>query len=373
MHSRLIRVCHVALTLDIGGLEKCVANMCESQDKREVLSSVVCLDRIGTIGDVLREKGYRVDLLKRKGGLDFKLVRNLKGYLVNNSIDIVHSHSGCMLYATLAGKLANARAVIHTDHGRHFPERRVVVIEELFSSLFIDRIIPVSEELKNYLWKKLRFPRKKLEYISNGIDTETFFKRVWKEKGSEIRRQIGVNNDEFLIGTIGRVTQVKNQSLLIEAFNHVLKRHKNCKLLIIGNGPELHNLRKLAKNLEISERVLFPGERDNIPQLLSGFDLFVLPSLSEGTSITLLEALSCSVPVIASNVGGNSKLIVHGKTGLLFDQHDEKELAEKICSLISDREKAHILAQSGRAHVLKHYSLHEMNRRYLALYRNYTC
>jgi len=355
----------------MGGLEKVVVELCETMDKNVVNPSVVCLDRIGVLGSELMKKNIRVDLLKRNGALDLSLMKRLREYFSMNSIDIVHSHSGCMLYSAFAGKLSKAKAVIHTDHGRHFPERWVVVVEELISSFIVNKIIAVSEGLKNYLIRKLHFPVKKIDIIPNGIDTAEFFAPAWKDEAVIIRKETGLNDDDYVIGTIGRLTPVKNQALLIRAFASVAKGHNKCKLIIVGDGPELNNLKKLTTDLNLSGKVLFLGERKDIPQILSIFDIFVLPSLSEGTSITLLEALSSSIPVIASNVGGNPKIIIDGETGLLFESRHTAELAEKIQMLISDPPKAEIFTRKGREKIIENFSVNEMNKRYILLYRHY--
>ena len=158
---------------------------------------------------------------------------------------------------------------------------------------------------------------------------------------------------------------------MIRAFNDVLRNHKDCKLIIVGDGPEHANLMKLTADLNLSDNVLFLGERGDISIILSMLDIFVLPSLSEGTSVTLLEALSTGVPVIASGVGGNPKIVIDEETGMLFESGNVKELSDKIKALIAGGPMPRKFTKKGRELVINNYSIAEMNRKYLSLYRSY--
>jgi glycosyltransferase involved in cell wall biosynthesis len=163
---------------------------------------------------------------------------------------------------------------------------------------------------------------------------------------------------------------IKNQALLLNAFAEAKKNHDNLFLVIVGEGHLENSLKEQARDLEIADDVLFTGRRFDIPQVLNSLDLFVLPSLNEGMSNTILEAMGCGLPVIATNVGGNPELISHDKTGLLTTSENASQLAERICLLAQDRQLRQHLAEQARNSIIKTWSLSRMVQCYQQFYEN---
>jgi len=171
-----------------------------------------------------------------------------------------------------------------------------------------------------------------------------------------------------VIGTIGRLVPVKNQAMLLRAAARLYEYHNNIKVLLIGDGPLENELVALATSLGIAPNVRFLGRRSNVPDILRTLDIFVLPSLSEGMSNTILEAMSCKLPVVATNVGGNSELVVHGLTGLLVQRNNHEEMCRKLEELVMNPDKREQMGSQGRKRVGSFFSIGKMIKNYESLY-----
>jgi glycosyltransferase involved in cell wall biosynthesis len=163
-----------------------------------------------------------------------------------------------------------------------------------------------------------------------------------------------------VIGTVGRLEPVKDQVTLLYAFKIILQQFPNSKLVITGDGSLASVLKNTAASLRISNSVLFLGLRDDILELLGTMDIFVLPSISEGTSCTLLEAMSCGLPVVATNVGGNPELVLDNETGVLVPKQDSKKLSHAIITLLTNSDLRTKMSLSGRERIVQGFSLYKM-------------
>jgi len=182
-----------------------------------------------------------------------------------------------------------------------------------------------------------------------------------------VKVKAGLAPDSFVIGTVARLDPVKDQQTLVRAFASVLTGKS--VLMIIGSGPEESNLRKLTHDLGIADRVYLMGERKDVPKVLQAMDLFVLPSVAEGISNTILEAMSCGLPVVATKVGGNEELVAHGKTGTLFSPGDDADLAAILSAYRDDPKMLDNHCRSARQRVEERFSLARMVEEYDRLYR----
>jgi glycosyltransferase involved in cell wall biosynthesis len=232
-------------------------------------------------------------------------------------------------------------------------------------SRFTSKIVIVSEEIKNQLYNIPFLNLKKVEVILNGIDIKV------QDQGferNEMRESLGLSKDDFVIGTVGRIYPEKNIGMQIELIHSLLPQIPNIKLAVVGNKyPYVKNLEDLVRELEIQDRILFLGLRRDIPELLRTFDIFVMTSFSEGTSLALLEAMACGLPVIVSDVGGNGNIISHGENGFLFDVTSLETLRHHVLELYNDAEKR--LRLGSRAKIVREkYSIQSMVGRYHDLY-----
>jgi sugar transferase (PEP-CTERM/EpsH1 system associated) len=267
-------------------------------------------------------------------------------------------------------RLAGVRHCIHGEHGWDVSDLdgtrwRPAILRRIHSPL-VDRYVVVSKDLERYLVRRVGIAAGRISQIYNGVDTERFTPRPSGAANglpAEFTEQ-----DTLVIGTVGRIQPVKDQVTLLKAFAELVQRYDRLRLAVIGDGPLLGDLRRFAETLGIAKLIWLPGAIDNIPDALRRFDVFVLPSLSEGISNTLLEAMASGVPVVATAAGGNLELVDDGYCGQLFPPGDVATLARLLAGYVADPllRQAHAIA--ARRIAVERFSLGTMVRKYQEIY-----
>jgi glycosyltransferase involved in cell wall biosynthesis len=224
--------------------------------------------------------------------------------------------------------------------------------------------VTVSAELEHWLVRDIGVPRAKVEQIINGVDCEKFCPALDK---IQARATLGIPADKMVVGIVGRLDPVKDHATLLRSMGQAADAGR---LVIVGAGPAETDLRSLAAQLNLTERMHFLGARDDIAQVMGALDVFVLPSLAEGISNTILEAMACGVPVIASRVGGSSELVVEGETGFLFEAGQAGELAGRLERYLYNPELRQRHGLAGRLRAKQQFSLSAMVGKYERLYRS---
>ncbi len=365
-------IMHIIESLEFGGAEKVVVHLANMLSEQCRVS--ICLTK--RKGELVKQlnKDIKVHFLDTGEGNSFELPKKITRLLINESVDILHSHDwGVYLESALAVKKAKRPKLIHTVHGhytnyppgwrsrikkfvRHFLEKK--------ASKYTHKIVPVSDSIKNYIIDDIGIPADKISRIHNGIaDFE-------KTENSEINK----NKTELPLRliTVGRIAKIKNYPLLINAFSLALKQNSNILLEIVGDGPELAFLKKLTEQLGITEHVQFLGFRTDISERLATNDVFVLSSDYEGISIAILEAMSLSMPVIATNVGGVPETVVHNKTGYLVENKNVEDYTNAIVKLANSSSKREALGKQARLHFEANFHESVVLKQYLALYQSAT-
>jgi glycosyltransferase involved in cell wall biosynthesis len=207
----------------------------------------------------------------------------------------------------------------------------------------------------------------KILTIANGIEIEKYHNNGGISKYTK-RAEIGLNKDDFVIGTIGRLDPIKNHAGLFRSLKEIIPSIKNVKLVVVGDGNIKTKLESLSTSLGIAPHVKLLGNRIDIPQLLSALDIFILPSFSEGFSLALLEAMAAKKPIIASNVGGNKDIIMHEVNGLLVDPNNTYDIASAVLKLYKDPLVRAKLADSAYELVSEKYSIGAMVKHYETIY-----
>jgi len=364
-----INVLHLLLSLDFGGAERVVSLMLDKSRSKEINYSVCCIDSIGCYGEDLINKGFSVNLIKRNKGIDFALPVKIAKLIHEKKINIIHAHGETPWFYSVLAKIVcifNRVKCITTIHGYGGGDRDVFKNKLLWKFLmfFSNKTIVVSEKLSEEINKIKPFFKDRIKTIINGIDIKSIAlvkkqsKKYWK-----------IDNKTTTIGIVARLSAVKNHRILLQAVSELLKQGREVKLFIVGDGPEMGCLKCLSKQLGITKKVIFTGMRNDAVSFYPLFDIFVLPSLSEGISMTILEAMASRVPVIASNVGGNREIIEHGKNGMLFKSDDLNELLNKIKYLIDNPLKRDNLSANARKRIEKNFSLNQMILQYENLYQ----
>lgn len=358
------RVLHIVLSLEIGGMEQVVADLVKQTDHHEFVSVVACLNELGPIAKELISVGVKVlKVDKMVPILSYlypgKLIKLIRGH----NIDVVHVHSGCWHKAALAARYCGVKKIIYTDHGRKFPDSAKVMILDRLVSPITRHVVAVSDNLAEYLRINVGIPGKKIKVIINGIDVNRFLFSFNQIPGNTCLR----------LGIIARLAPVKDIATLIRAMAIVHQHNPNLLLSIVGDGPERYFLESLVSELGLAQVVSFLGFRRDIPSVLKEIDIFVLSSLSEGTSITLLEAMASGKPVVVTNVGGNPAIVEQGVNGLLVPPGDSEALARALLNLAGASELRRAMATANINKVAERYSIQSMARHYEALYRDPVC
>jgi glycosyltransferase involved in cell wall biosynthesis len=223
-------------------------------------------------------------------------------------------------------------------------------------------MVAVSEDVRNFLTKQVGIKENHVRTIRNGIDVKAYAGRFGEDRVQEKKRK------NFVIGSVGSLYPVKGHTYLLKALAIVLKTRRDVVCRIAGQGQLLSHLQAEATDLGIANQVEFLGLRDDIPQFLQGIDVFVLPSLSEGLPLSILEAMAAGKPVIATNVGGVSEVIEDRRTGFIVPPKDPEALANRILRVLTDQAVAEGLGTAGKKKVERDFSLETMTKQYEALY-----
>lgn len=366
-----INVLHLIQGLEIGGLEIMVVNLLERIDRFRYQPSVCCYDSLGSLAEDLSNKDIGVHLIMRKPGIDYLYPLKLGRFLRKNNIQILHLHNPtAFFYGSLAGKIARTPIIIYTEHGRDFSSSIKVRIANRLLSRMADKIVVVAEYGKKYLVEHERTDERRILKIYNGIDPQKFGRN---HNDKLMRRELGITDNQPVIGIVARLDPIKNHACLIKAMKTVTASLPAAVLLVIGDGPQRHELERLTADLRLQNHIKFLGARSDIAELLSVLDVFVLSSFSEGLSLTLIEACAAAKPIVATDVGGNAEIVEHGINGLLVPSDRPEALAVAVLEILTDRKKAKQMGEAGRRKFEEEFTLDQMVKRYEDLYESCLC
>jgi sugar transferase (PEP-CTERM/EpsH1 system associated) len=365
-----IRIMHVVDSFGTGGTEEGIRKLLSGLDPA-VFEQVVCT--VAAAPEIEAKSGARVVSLGRSGTGQQVLVGKLKRLFDRERPDIVHSRNWGAIEAVVAARVSRVRTVIHSEHGlesstyRRQPWRRNAIRRLCFT--WADRVFAVSQALRAYYALHLRIRETRMSVIPNGVDSERF--RRQDDLRHITREKLGAGPDTLVVGTVGRLDPVKDHRTLFAAMDLLLASGIPVRLVVVGDGPERPALEMDIKTRSsLAEQTVFTGNTTHVVSQLNSFDVFVLPSLAEGMSNALLEAMSVGLPCIATRVGGNPELIEEGLSGLLFNAGDARTLAAHLKTLASDPERRRNLAGNARKRIEVNFSLHRMLNNYTHLYEN---
>ena len=315
--SKTLRILHIVQCLDIGGLESLVIGLCCQLKKEGVDVSILCLNYVDE-EYISKIKENKIDIYVRPDLCRLTIGSFQRGatFLRKNHFNIVHAHSGCHFNAAVFSMLSGRSKLVYTAHGMpiftSFKDR-------LFDSLACfatSTVVSVSHEINRFLRNWFLLPRSRFETIINGIDTSSYRPIDDVRERQEILKKYQLPVDRILFGSVGRLEDVKNYSMVLRALKIVVDSGINDVVFVLaGEGEKKRQLVELSEALGLSNHVFFLGMQYRVFEILPSFRFFVLSSLTEGTSISLLEAQSCGVPAIVTDVGGNSEVVSHGING----------------------------------------------------------
>ncbi|MBI3776090.1 MAG: glycosyltransferase [Gammaproteobacteria bacterium] len=357
-------VCHVIESLQPGGLENGVVNVVNGLDASRFISSICCLRETGVFAARIRRPEVGIHTMGWQPGNDPALPIRLARLFRRTRADIVHTRNAeAFFYGFLGAKLAGTPAIIHSEHGRTLPDKPHRMALQRRFLRHVSAAFAVSGQLKRELDIYLKLPPQCIEVIYNGVDV-----RAVSNAGRQSARDLfRAAASDIVIGSVGRLVPVKNYKLLLHAVCGMVAR-RNVLLVLIGGGSERAALEAEAVQLGIAHRIRWLGHREDAARLYAGMDVFVLPSHSEGMSNTLLEAMSASLAVVASDVGGNREIVRDGRDGLLFKSNDEFGLRGLLDGLANNPEVRRGFGRNGSERVRRDFSVTAMINRYEGIY-----
>lgn len=360
-------VVHVLYRFEVGGLQTLLAQCINRMSAQHYRHAVICLAGHTAYANLVHRPDVQFHTLDKQPGQSLSSHRALWTLLRRLRPAVLHTYNISTIEYGLTAWLAGVPLRIHAEHGRDSIEmsgrhRKYNTLRRLLAP-FVDTFVPVSADLGAWLRHTVGVPQHKIRLIANGVDTAHFTPGPVREPGA---------TPTIWIGTVGRIDRIKNHDGLLDAYAQLLAafplQQADVRLAIVGDGPLLPALRERVAREAWGHQVWLPGARADVAEIMRSFSVFVLPSLSEGTPVTIMEAMATGLPVVASRVGGVPQLVLDGQTGLLSDPADPHSLAGAIGAYIADPALAWRHGAAGRARVQAHFCVDTMVTQYDILY-----
>jgi sugar transferase (PEP-CTERM/EpsH1 system associated) len=367
-------VVHVIYALGTGGLENGLVNLINRSPRDRYRHAIVCLTTSGDFAARLMVPNVPIVSLHKRPGHDLGVYWRMWRSLRRLRPAIMHTRNLAALEMHLVGLFVPGLRHVHGEHGRDIydldgsnPRYRRL---RRWIAPVVDRFITVSRDLHSWLTGSVGIAGAKVRHIYNGVDHAVFSPR-----GEERPRVFPVgyiDEPACVVGNVGRLAEVKDQATLLRAAQTLVQARPalraRLRVVLVGDGPLAGELERLANGLGLQDLVWFAGDRSDVPALLQAMDVFVLPSLAEGISNTVLEAMAAGLPVVATRTGGNPELVEDGLTGRLFPVGDHRALAEILIGMIDEPVAARAMGLAGRARVLERFDWQRTVDEYLAVY-----
>jgi L-malate glycosyltransferase len=387
-----LRVMHLILNLDIGGGQQVVRTLVEYLAEDEC-APIVCAFKDGPLRQEIEQLGIKVELVppRRYSIIAFpwfvadmvRVLRSLTRLVRQYDIDVIQTHLlSTLAFLTLCLRwTTRIHAIFWTFHSANFvltanqlprfrwqlgPKRYVHKLIYRLAARWVSGYIAVSEQVKDSLVQVIGPIQDKIVVICNGVDLKRYSRPVDK---ALVRSRLGLDAQAFLIIMVGTLREPKGHCYMIEAMSELVSRHPNMHALFVGDGELREELRAQAARLGLVEHIHFLGNRSDVPDLLAASDLFALPSLWEGLSMALLEAMASGLPIVASAVSGTVQVMLPDETGLLVPPKDVPKLVEAIEQLLSNPTRAQSMGTAARQRVETEFSAEKQAGEHLALYR----
>jgi glycosyltransferase involved in cell wall biosynthesis len=365
--QRAPRVMQVVLSLTPGGTEHLVVQICKRLPP-EYGTTVCCLDGEGEWAADLQARGIEVRALRRRSGFRPQVGRAIAQFAAERDIDVLHCHQySPFVYGRIAAMWNRRLKIVYTEHGRLSdapPSWKRRLINPLLAR-FDGSIVAVSHELRDYMIQS-RFPRERVRVIHNGIEAASAATPLDRRRA---RMLLGLDDRAFVVTTVARLDPVKDLVTLVDAFAEVRRRVPGARLVIVGDGPERQRLEARAAQDDLAGSVRITGYRSDVRALLPAADVYASSSISEGVSITILEAMATGIPVVATAVGGTPEIVSDSTDGLLVPSRDPARMAAAIISLAEDDRRRSALAAAARRRLEASFTIDRMVDDYARSYR----
>ena len=367
-------VAHILHRFDTGGLENGVVNLINHMPSSAYRHMVVALTEVTDFCKRLHDPAVECVALHKPPGQGARLYPKLWRLLREHRPAIVHTRNLAALEMQPVAWAVRVPVRIHGEHGRDVSDLegrnpKYQRMRRLYSP-FVQRYVALSQDLQGYLADRVGIAPGRIEQIYNGVDACLFSPAVGGPvpiPGCPFQAPA-----HWLVGTVGRMQTVKHQTLLVQAFVLALQQapamRTRLRLVLVGEGPLRAQALALLQQAGVADLAWLPGERSDVPAVMRGLQTFALPSLAEGVSNTILEAMACGLPVLATAVGGNAELVQHGHTGLVVPSDDVTAMALALRQLAEQPREAVRMGEAGRTAVEQRFSLQAMVAAYQAIY-----
>lgn len=371
-------VMHVVYRFDTGGLENGIVNLINHMPASAYRHVVVALTEVTAFKQRIRNPEVEFVSLHKPAGHSVWLYPRLFMLMRRLRPAIVHTRNLAALEVAVPAWLAGVPVRLHGEHGRDIGDldgsnRKYQWLRRLYRP-FVTHYVALSNELADYLGDRIGVEGERVTQIINGVDL-SLFTAATSTTAALTKSIPGCPFNpaqHWIIGSVGRMHPVKDQPALVRALSCLVALRPalrdSVRLVLVGDGPLRAHCQALLEGAGIADLAWLPGERDDIHQIMRGLHCYASPSLAEGISNTILEAMATGLPVVATHVGGNADLVVHGKTGLLVPSASPDAMAEALAKLAAMPDRGAGMGRAGRARVEARFSLQGMVETYHALY-----
>jgi glycosyltransferase involved in cell wall biosynthesis len=346
----------VITSMPVGGAETLLVNLIRRLDRARIVPQLCCLKERGPLGEELAGE-IRVHDRLLAGKYDLGVLPRLRRLFKTERIDAVVTVGAGdkMFWGRLAARWARVPVICSALHSTGWPDG-IGRLNRLLTPL-TDAFIGVAAPHARHLVENERFPAEKVHVIPNGVDTERFRP---SSVTAELRTELQIAAGAPVVGIVAALRPEKNHALFLQVAADIARQVPEAVFVVVGEGPERPRLERLASELEIAPSVRFLGTRSDVPEILSLLDVFVLTSHNEANPVSILEAMSCERPVVATDVGSVRETVLEGRTGRLVGPGDRGALVARIVEILSDASYARELGENGRHEVLRNWSLEHM-------------
>lgn len=364
-----INILHIYQNSKIGGVQQQLLSLLKAYNREWFHPIFCCLGPKEEIGKEIEGTGIEFIPLNKLRYNRFSpgIVLELHRLMKKKQIHVVRTHRyRSNLYGRLAAFLAGVPVIIASVHDNYRTDKRPKrrIMNRILSKI-TDKIVAVSEDVKEDIIRYDSIDPSKIEVIPNGIDVERFNP---EKNTTDIRKEFSLEEDDIVIGFIGRIVPAKGLEYLLNALPYLKEEFKSIKLLIVGEGSLMEELKERAKKNNIFDNILFIGRRRDIPEILASINIFVMPSIAEGLPNALLEAMAMGKPIVTTEVGGIPEIVKNGFNGLLVPPRDTLSLSKAIKELISNDRLAAKLGQAARDLVYDNLSIKAIAQKWQSLY-----
>ena len=363
---RKIRILHVIDSLVAEGAEQLLLDILSEADRERFEYAVCCLVSGGPLVREMRDMGIPVVIIGRRRKVDFRALLRLIAHVRNYDPEIIHTHLfTSSLYGRIAGTVCRRKTVV-TEHNTSAWKRWYHRLANRLLARVTARIIAVSETVRDSLIERDKVPAKKIAVVRNGV---CLSRLTSSGDRGETRREFNCSEDDILAVTVAALTEQKGHTYLIDSAKRFVREKRNVMMACVGEGPLRHKLERQVNATGLRDRIIFTGSRRDIREILDAADVFVLPSLYEGLSVSLMEAAAMGKPIVATAIGSNSELIRSGETGLLVNARAPSQLADAIQYCIDNPGHASEMGRKAAEHVRANFSVRRTARQYEEIYR----